>query len=165
MRFWYWNRPERRCASILGSVRACACAIWMRVGEGSIAVTDAAVVFVFVLVFVLVLKGIVLAIDSAKIPPPQPTSKYFKPPSDGCGGGACARQVARKSWRIGFIRCRTRDGPIGSHQLLARDEKCDNSFADTDEVEWLREVVVLRTVARVLAVGRRGGIFFFFSVC
>ena len=145
----------------------------MSVGEGSIAVTEAAVAIDEPVEEVgFVLDGIVRAIDSAKMPPPQPISRYFKPrprprprpcPGPGPGpwsrsGGASARQVAIKSWRSGFIRCRTRDGPIGSHQLLAREEKCDSSFAETDEVvEWWR--VVLRAVARVRAVGRRGDIF------
>lgn len=121
------------------------------------AVTEAAVA-IELFVFGAWSAGIVLAIDSAKIPPPQPTSRYFNPRPCSLSGGASARQVATKSWRSGFIKCRTRDGPIGSHQLLASEEKCDSSFAETDEVEWLR-VVVLRTVTRVRTVGRRGGIF------
>ena len=33
------------------------------------------------------------------------------------------------------MRCRIRDGPRGSHQLLARDAKCRSSSEDTDEDE------------------------------
>ena len=54
------------------------------------------------------------------------------------GGGLSARQAAMNSWRRGFIKCRIRDGPIGSHQELARAEKWDNSSAETEDVEWLR---------------------------
>lgn len=54
------------------------------------------------------------------------------------GGGLSARQDAMNSWRRGFIKCRIRDGPIGSHQELARAEKWDNSSAETEDVEWLR---------------------------
>jgi hypothetical protein len=46
------------------------------------------------------------------------------------------------SWRIGFIKWRTREGPIGSHQELAREEKWETSDAETEEVEveWERRV-------------------------
>jgi hypothetical protein len=93
-------------------------------------------------------SGIVLASDSAKIPPPHPTSRYRNPPvvdSDDdasslvanpfCAGGDSARQEAIKSCRRGFIRCSTRDGPIGSHQLLASPEKCESSSAETEDEE------------------------------
>jgi hypothetical protein len=36
---------------------------------------------------------------------------------------------------MGFMRCRMRDGPSGSHQLLASEEKCLSSSEDTDEGE------------------------------
>lgn len=97
-------------------------------------------------------RGIVRARDSAKMPPPQPMSRYCKPgavvellvPSFKAvlfckwRGGASAKQDAIKSCRSGFIRWRGRDGPTGSHQLLARAEKCESSSADTDEEEWFR---------------------------
>lgn len=40
-----------------------------------------------------------------------------------------------KSWRSGFIRCRIREGPCGSHQVLARDAKCLSSAEETEEEE------------------------------
>lgn len=46
-----------------------------------------------------------------------------------------------KSCRSGFIRCNTREGPIGSHQLLARAEKWESSSAETDDVECGRDDV------------------------
>lgn len=51
------------------------------------------------------------------------------------GGGLSARQDAMNSCRRGFIRCRIRDGPIGSHQELARAEKWESSSAETEDVE------------------------------
>lgn len=42
------------------------------------------------------------------------------------------------SWRSGFMRWRMRDGPIGSHQELARAEKWESSSAETEEVECCR---------------------------
>ena len=59
------------------------------------------------------------------------------------------RHDAINSWRSGFIRCRIREEPIGSHQLLARDAKWVISSDDTEDkdgeeeeeeglVEWLR---------------------------
>lgn len=57
------------------------------------------------------------------------------------GAGLSAKQDAMNSWRSGFIRWRIRDGPIGSHQELARAEKCETSSADTDDVECARLVV------------------------
>jgi hypothetical protein len=97
--------------------------------------------------------GIVRARDSANIPPPQPTSRYFRPGidvvlevvsgfSDDVVIGESTRHSPMKSCRSGFIKCSTRDGPMGSHQLLARPEKCESSSADTDEEEeeeeWCR---------------------------
>lgn len=62
------------------------------------------------------------------------------------GAGLSAKQDAMNSWRSGFIRWRIRDGPIGSHQELARAEKCETSSAETDDVECVRLVVVPRGV-------------------
>lgn len=59
---------------MVGSVRAWSRAIWMSVDEGSMAVMDAARVGVIAFSLPLPLP-IVLASDSAKIPPPHPTSK------------------------------------------------------------------------------------------
>lgn len=64
------------------------------------------------------------------------------------------------------MRCRTREGPIGSHQLLAREEKWESSSAETEEgvVEWRRHgivvvvvevVVFLRREVRARVVGRK----------
>lgn len=49
-----------------------------------------------------------------------------------------ARQEAMNSCRRGFIRCRIREGPIGSHQELARPEKWESSSAETEDVECAR---------------------------
>lgn len=49
-----------------------------------------------------------------------------------------ARQEAMNSWRRGFIRCRIREWPIGSHQELARAEKWESSSAETEDVECAR---------------------------
>lgn len=49
-----------------------------------------------------------------------------------------ARQDAMNSCRRGFIRCRIREGPIGSHQELASAEKWESSSAETEDVECLR---------------------------
>jgi hypothetical protein len=49
-------------------------------------------------------------------------------------GVPSARQEAMNSCRSGFIRCRIREGPIGSHQELARAEKWESSEAET---EWV----------------------------
>ena len=39
-----------------------------------------------------------------------------------------------KSWRRGFMRCRSREGPCGSHHEAASREKCDTSVSDTEDV-------------------------------
>lgn len=49
-----------------------------------------------------------------------------------------ARQEAMNSCRRGFIRCRIREWPIGSHQELARAEKWESSSAETEDVECAR---------------------------
>ena len=46
-------------------------------------------------------------------------------------GGAEARHRWIKVWRRGFMRCRIRDGPWGSHQEEARAEKWDISVSET----------------------------------
>ena len=38
-----------------------------------------------------------------------------------------------KSWRRGFMRCRRREGPCGSHQVEARAEKWESSVEETEE--------------------------------
>ena len=38
-----------------------------------------------------------------------------------------------KSWRRGFMRCRRREGPCGSHQVEARAEKWESSVDETEE--------------------------------
>ena len=69
-----------------------------------------------------------------------------------------ARHEAMKSWRTGFMRCRTREGPWGSHQELAREEKWLSSSGETEvvAVEWRRVVVVVVRVLRVRRVRRVG---------
>ena len=57
--FLYSNSPVRRSESRIGSVRVCSLAIRISVADGSIAVTD----------FMVLLRGMVLANDSANIPP------------------------------------------------------------------------------------------------
>lgn len=69
----YLKRPVRRCESTVGSRRACSRAIWIRSVEGSIAVIEAARVGVGA--GAVGSSGIVRARDSAKMPPPQPTSR------------------------------------------------------------------------------------------
>lgn len=71
--FRYLNFPLRRCASTVGSMRACLRAIWMSVVVGSMAVIDAARVGVGA--GEEGSSGIVRASDSAKMPPPQPMSR------------------------------------------------------------------------------------------
>ena len=153
--FSYLNLPDCRWACSVGSVRACDRAMLIIVGDGSMARIDDAPVDVVDAVEPA--SGMVLARDSAKIPPPQPISRYLNPASpplmlpsvsDGVSvvfelpawGCASERQEARNSWRSGFMRCRMRDGPSGSHQLLASDEKCVSSSCETDdEDEWRRK--------------------------
>lgn len=48
------------------------------------------------------------AAEEAKMPPPQPMSRNEY---DCAGGEDKARHDRMKSWRRGFIRCRSRDGP------------------------------------------------------
>lgn len=69
------------------------------------------------------------------------------------GGGLSARQVAINSCRSGLNRCRIRDGPIGSHQELARAEKWESSSWETEDVEWPRDAEGCRGL-----VERRGEI-------
>lgn len=70
--FRYLNFPLRRCASTVGSMRACSRATWISIVEGSMAVIEAARVAVGAAADGS--SGIVRASDSAKIPPPQPMS-------------------------------------------------------------------------------------------
>ena len=82
--------------------------------------------------------GSVRASDSANIPPPQPTSRYFRPcccaDPDPDPVGLPLRHDAMKSCRRGFMRCRIREGPCGSHHVLAREAKCVSSAEETEEV-------------------------------
>lgn len=68
----YLNFPLRRCASTVGSMRACSRATWMSMVDGSMAVIEAARVAVGAGADGS--RGIVRARDSAKMPPPQPMS-------------------------------------------------------------------------------------------
>ena len=53
------------------------------------------------------------------------------------------RQEVMKSWRSGFMRCRRREEPWGSHHDEARAEKWESSLGETEvwgfEVEGERE--------------------------
>jgi hypothetical protein len=79
------------------------------------------------------------AADSAKMPPPQPMSRYLyffgvaAVVGDGWGASE-ARQALIKSWRRGFMRCKRREEPWGSHHVEARALKCDTSVGLTEEV-------------------------------
>lgn len=110
-----------------GSERWCALAMAITEGVGSIAVTDAV--------------DARRAAEEEKMPPPQPMSRYecfFVSPFGLLGLVGSERdwwrQELMKSWRRGFMRCRRREGPCGSHHEAARREKCETSVADTEEV-------------------------------
>ena len=86
------------------------------------------------------------AADSAKMPPPQPMSRYLRLVELEVGSGWVARHLLMKSWRSGFIRWRRRLDPWGSHQSEANVLKCETSDALTElvgaagwaSVAWLR---------------------------
>lgn len=82
------------------------------------------------------------AADSAKMPPPQPMSRYRRFVDGVADGGTDARQRDMKVWRSGFMRWRRRDGPWGSHQVDARALKCETSVGSTDDFGggWVVEV-------------------------
>ena len=73
---------------------------------------------------------------SAKIPPPQPTSRYRRLAVEG-GSGCESRQEEMKSWRRGSIWWRRREEPCGSHHDDASLSKWDISVGFTEEVEEL----------------------------
>jgi len=52
-----------------------------------------------------------------------------------------------KSWRSGFIKCRSLDGPWGSHHDEARREKCNTSEAETEEGDGEAGAAVERCLA------------------
>lgn len=73
---------------------------------------------------------------SAKMPPPQPMSRYVSDESwraEVVVSGCDCRHPRMKSCRTGFIRCRSRDEPWGSHHSEAKASKCDTSSGLTDE--------------------------------
>lgn len=149
--FSYLKRPDCISEYKAGSARACDEAIFIIVGEGSMArIEDARVadrydddddavvedVVALPLLVVLPPSGIVRASDSAKMPPPQPISRYFNAaPVELSGSYPPLRHCAIKSWRRGFIRCKMREGPSGSHQLLASEEKWVISSWETEVEE------------------------------
>lgn len=45
------------------------------------------------------------------------------------------RQLVMKVWRRGFMRCRRREGPWGSHHVEARREKWVSSVGSTEVVD------------------------------
>jgi len=112
-----------------------------------------------------------LAAEEAKMPPPQPTSRYaYFLAASGPAAVLSAdvdRQDLMKSWRSGFMRWRRREGPWGSHHDEARLVKCVTSEALTEEplplgcaawagagvLEW-RRAVVGRSTVRAVAPSR-----------
>lgn len=64
-----------------------------------------------------------------------------------------------KSWRSGFMRCRSREEPCGSHHEDASALKCETSVGSTVELGegglWRRAGVVVK--ARVAGDGRSEG--------
>jgi hypothetical protein len=74
------------------------------------------------------------AAQEAKMPPPQPMSRYEREDGSGfVGGNVEVRHVLINSWRRGFIRWRSRDGPWGSHHVEARREKWETSVEETED--------------------------------
>lgn len=152
----------------MGSCRACSSATERTSLLGSIAITDS-------------VPGS-LASASARIPPPQPMSRKRSfwvlsalcTSTDGSefSGDVRAEEVSsigeplrRQRWikerRIGFIRCRRREEPWGSHHAEARFAKCEISVWSTELVEWALMELVL-SFERRISEGRtrwRGGIF------
>ena len=68
-----------------------------------------------------------------------------------------------KSCRSGFMRCRSREEPWGSHHVDARALKCETSSGLTEEVLWARNwfctnrgAVLRRRLRLRREVGRRG---------
>lgn len=61
------------------------------------------------------------------------------------------RHEVMKSWRSGFMRCRRREEPWGSHHEEARAEKWESSLGETEV--WGFELVV--EIERVEACDRR----------
>jgi hypothetical protein len=68
-----------------------------------------------------------------------------------------------KSCRSGFIRCRSREEPWGSHHVDARALKCETSSGLTEEVLWARNwfctnlgAALRRRLRLRREVGRRG---------
>jgi hypothetical protein len=101
---------------------------------------------------------------SANMPPPHPTSRYFKLEVGG-GFGCEAWHPRMKSCRKGFIRCRSREEPWGSHHVEASALKCETSSGLTEEVLWARNwfwtnrgAVRRRRLRLRREVGRRGAV-------
>ena len=71
------------------------------------------------------------------------------------------RQRWIKERRIGFIRCRRREEPWGSHHVEARFAKCEISVWSTELVEWALVELVPRFERRIREglTRWRGGIF------
>jgi len=123
-----------------------------------------------------------LASASARIPPPQPMSRKWSfrvlfAPCASTGGSSFSGNVRaeeaagigeplrRQHWikerRIGFIRCRRREEPWGSHHVEASFAKCDISVWSTELVEWALIELVPRLERRMRESRARwrGGIF------
>lgn len=99
------------------------------------------------------------AADSAKMPPPHPMSRYRSFAGVDVDKGTESRHRDMKVWRSGFMRCRRRDGPWGSHQLEASALKWDTSVGSTEDlgVSWLEEVVERRMPGTVVSSSIRRG--------
>ena len=98
-----------------GSALACALATRTISAEGSTPVTDLA-------------TGSRARL-SARIPPPQPTSrKSREEDEDEDDWPPRERHRWMKPTRTGFIRCSSRLGPCASHHVEARALKCSSSF-------------------------------------
>ena len=103
-------------------------------------------------------------LTSAKMPPPQPTSSTALPSSQRPGfapsSSCCLRIESRTNWILaGFMRCRSANSPVGSHQCAERDEKCAISAAEMVLVLGCHclavEAKVLSWRAAARAVGAR----------
>ena len=134
--FKYVNLPG---ADNIGSRLLCPSATLSTSGVGSIAVTES--------VFGR------RAADSAKMPPPQPMSRYRSFWDDAAAVGSLERHCVMKLWRRGFMRWRRREGPWGSHQLDARALKCDTSVGSTVELVGLCCRALVNEKVRAVVAG------------
>jgi hypothetical protein len=76
------------------------------------------------------------AADSAKMPPPQPMSRYLRLWPGG-RGGAVLKHRLMKGCRCWFMRWRRRLEPWGSHHSEAKVLKWETSVSLTELPTWL----------------------------